>query len=383
MAALLVFFLLTFVHAVNGACKGEQDYNLVINMTWSKATDRNFDPKVSKVGLVVVAVHNSKFKLFEVGQKLSDPLRGVVKNGAFQPILELVQKDKNVKHIDYKRSIPVQGEGTFTVRTEVEPNGNMTYVSLIGGLNGTPDLFFGVSRINLCAGSNFRKSKAGDLEAFDAGYDARTDVNGAAKPENLPVRKDNRTTLVGIYGTYTLTEKMPVCFPSDATVVLEGGATRRMDQLKVGDRVAVGGGVYSEVFMFTHKMDAVTHEFVSITTASGATIRLTAGHYLPLNGAYAAAGEARVGDRVSLSDGTTSAVVAVSQVWGRGLYNPQTTHGDIVVDGVRASTYTTAVQRTVAHALLAPLRLACAKLGVRFTLLDSEATILRRMVASE
>ena len=40
----------------------------------------------------------------------------------------------------------------------------------------------------------------------------------------------------------------------------------------------------------------------------------------------------------------------------RGLYNPHTLHGDVVVDGVLTSTYTGVVHPALAHALLAPLR---------------------------
>ncbi len=61
-------------------------------------------------------------------------------------------------------------------------------------------------------------------------------------------------------------------------------------------------------------------------------------------------------------------MLAVDTVWERGLYNPQTAAGDIVVDGFVASTYTTFASPRAAHALLAPLRLA-ASLG-RVWLLD-------------
>ena len=41
----------------------------------------------------------------------------------------------------------------------------------------------------------------------------------------------------------------------------------------------------------------------------------------------------------------------------KGLYNPLTLAGDIVVDGILASTYTKAVTPKMAHAALAPLRM--------------------------
>jgi hypothetical protein len=54
----------------------------------------------------------------------------------------------------------------------------------------------------------------------------------------------------------------------------------------------------------------------------------------------------------------------VELVRGVGLYNPQTLHGDIVVDGVRASTYTEAVDPVFAHAVLAPVRAVYRWFGV-------------------
>lgn len=55
-------------------------------------------------------------------------------------------------------------------------------------------------------------------------------------------------------------------------------------------------------------------------------------------------------------DGSLLTVAGVKSGTGRGLYNPQTLHGDIVVDGVVVSTYTESVEMGMAHALLAPIR---------------------------
>jgi hypothetical protein len=156
---------------------------------------------------------------------------------------------------------------------------------------------------------------------------------------------------------------------------LEGGATARMDTLKVGDRVHVGGGVFSDVFMFTHKVAGHAGPFVEIRTASGAVLRATSGHFIYVNGRLSSAGAVAIGDAVELGRGGPDRVTSVSVVSSAGLYNPQTVHGDVVVDGVRASTYTTAVAPGLAHACLAPLRAAYGMLGWSTGALDGGSTL--------
>lgn len=93
-----------------------------------------------------------------------------------------------------------------------------------------------------------------------------------------------------------------------------------------------------------------------VATEDGQQVLLTEGHYLYVNGKLEMAGLVGQGDYVVLGNGTRSIVSEVSRKRGRGLFNPQTIHGDVVVDGVVCSTYTYSVAPTCAHALLAPLR---------------------------
>lgn len=130
-----------------------------------------------------------------------------------------------------------------------------------------------------------------------------------------------------------------------------------MDRVSVGDRVKVGVDTYSEVFMFTHKLSDVKNEFVTLTTRSGHELALTSRHYIYANGFLVAAASVKVGDTLTLENGSTSQVVKVGATVQRGLYNPQTLQGDIVVGGIVASTYTQSVHPTLAHALLSPVRM--------------------------
>lgn len=159
------------------------------------------------------------------------------------------------------------------------------------------------------------------------------------------------------------------CFAGSGIVELASGEAVRMDALAVGDVVRVSGGAVSPVIAFSHrKPDALT-VYVRLVTASTA-LDVTPGHYVYVDGRLVAAGAVAVGDRLEVvsRSGGAPRLETVTRVAARvapeGIYAPHTLSGDIVVSGVRASTYTTAVQPAVAHALLAPVRAAFAASGM-------------------
>eukprot|EP00168_Porphyra_purpurea_P017237 TRINITY_DN587_c0_g1_i2.p5 TRINITY_DN587_c0_g1~~TRINITY_DN587_c0_g1_i2.p5 ORF type:complete len:149 (-),score=50.63 TRINITY_DN587_c0_g1_i2:297-743(-) len=123
--------------------------------------------------------------------------------------------------------------------------------------------------------------------------------------------------------------------------------------------------------MFTHKLTGGAHAFVEMTTAAGAVLTATPSHLVYASGARVPAGTVAVGDALEVippgspaGEAVSSRVVAVRRVVRAGLVNPQTLHGDVVVNGVRASTWTTAVEPAVASGLLAPARAAFWLAGV-------------------
>jgi uncharacterized surface protein with fasciclin (FAS1) repeats len=145
------------------------------------------------------------------------------------------------------------------------------------------------------------------------------------------------------------------CFPSSAVVHLADGSELPMAQLLAGHEVKTAADEHSPVFLFTHRQLDGLHEFVRIESESGHALSLSANHYVYANGKLAAADAVRVGDVLSTLDGA-SRVRRVGTVMERGLVAPHTLHGDIVVNGVRASSYTRSVHPRVAHVLLAPVR---------------------------
>jgi len=149
------------------------------------------------------------------------------------------------------------------------------------------------------------------------------------------------------------------CFPSSATVELEDGTKRSMSQVRVGDRVHVGGGKFSDIFAFTHRDPQSPQRFIRLTTEANRSLTLAPGHMLPqIEGTLKPASEVSIDSQVHSADGTWSRVTSHLSTVDRGLYNPHTLSGQIAVDGIVASCYTTAIPPRLAHVLLFPERIA-------------------------
>lgn len=146
-----------------------------------------------------------------------------------------------------------------------------------------------------------------------------------------------------------------VCFPAHATVRLEDGSQKRMDKLSGGDSIAVSRDTHSAVYLFTHRLHKRVANFVTLETNCNRSVTLTRSHYVYADGRLASAGEVRLGEALETDSGFCQ-VVKMSKVVGRGLFAPHTMHGDLVVDGVKVSSYSTAVEPRLAHWSLALVR---------------------------
>lgn len=120
---------------------------------------------------------------------------------------------------------------------------------------------------------------------------------------------------------------------------------------------------YSAVFWFTHRLDRIEEEFVQVITTGGHEILLSKGHYIYVGGDLVPASEVQIGSVLTLGTGENSKVAFVGLRKAVGLFNPQTESGDIVVNGILVSTYTTSVAPQLAHALLSPARALYATFG--------------------
>jgi len=159
-----------------------------------------------------------------------------------------------------------------------------------------------------------------------------------------------------------------VCFPADAMVFLESGEQVTMENLREGDQVLTTDGSFSEVFFFSHRLPK-THpnKFIQIS-AEGFSLDLSPSHYVFVNGKLMEARNVKVGDTISVvTEGSfkTAVVSSVSGVVKGGLYNPHTFAGNLVVNSVSVSCYTSTVDPRIAHLLLAPLRMLYSKAGLK------------------
>lgn len=155
----------------------------------------------------------------------------------------------------------------------------------------------------------------------------------------------------------------PQCFPADAIVYTEDRGPVQMQHVRIGDRLLTysesGEAMYDDVYMIGHKDAESFGLFVSITTSDNQTIRLTSDHYIfvvrndVMN--EIPSHDVEVGDGLVVGQGHVVLVVTISQVRSRGLFNPYTRNGRIVVDGILASCHSSSMLDGLFHKFGIPL----------------------------
>lgn len=147
-----------------------------------------------------------------------------------------------------------------------------------------------------------------------------------------------------------------ICFPASANVHLPDGRRMRMADLQAGHSVVIAENKQaSAVYLFSHRRLDGRRTFIRISSVNGHSITISRNHYVYANGRLTTADNVKKGDVLRTLDGP-ALVRATELVEDYGLIAPHTLHGDIVVDGIVASTYTRAVHPGFAHFILAPLR---------------------------
>ncbi|XP_023289244.1 tiggy-winkle hedgehog protein [Orussus abietinus] len=157
------------------------------------------------------------------------------------------------------------------------------------------------------------------------------------------------------------------CFPGSGLVRLEDGTRKRLDRLRVGERIAAldsrGDLVYSEVIAFLDRSPKERRQFVRLTTASSRELTLTPSHLVPVEGGGSVfAAKVLPGDRVLVGDGDRAdelrwdRVVGTELVLREGVFAPLTSEGTLLVDDVVASCYAVVESQSVAHLAFFPVR---------------------------
>lgn len=139
------------------------------------------------------------------------------------------------------------------------------------------------------------------------------------------------------------------------------GSTKFMHEVRIGDMVKVAHpDKYSPVYFFSHHHVHITAKVIRIVTSIDEVwLSMSPTHLLYANGRRVPASDVRVGDKLSINDDIASqraVVVSVERAEAPGLHNPHTFHGDIVVNGIVASTFTSTVRPSLAKILLAPFK---------------------------
>jgi len=150
------------------------------------------------------------------------------------------------------------------------------------------------------------------------------------------------------------------CFSRFNDVEVQGQGMTSMDAIKVGDYVRTGTD-FSRVFSLAHLDHEFEADFLQIY-ADGLQkpLEITGMHMLFSSGKAVRADEVSVGDMLG-----ESKVSEIKSVKRTGVYAPITESGDIVVNGIRASSYFAFLdqvpfnQHVMSHFFFAPHRMMC------------------------
>nr|XP_031829455.1 sonic hedgehog protein A [Nomia melanderi] len=162
------------------------------------------------------------------------------------------------------------------------------------------------------------------------------------------------------------------CFPGKSLVRTEDGLAKRLDQVRLGDRIAAldsrGDIVYSEVIAFLDRSLTERRQFVRLTTESGRMLTLTPAHLVPVEGRSSVfAGRVQPGDKILVRDPADENEVEHRLRWDKvmdsrlvleeGVYAPLTMEGTLLVDDVVASCYAVVDNQDLAHLAFLPYRI--------------------------
>jgi len=133
----------------------------------------------------------------------------------------------------------------------------------------------------------------------------------------------------------------PECFPL-GTMVMTAGSSLPIQDATIGMHLMTSQGL-SPFFLQGHADPDALTSMMEIDTISNHSVKASPDHYFPLvSGTHMAAQRLSVGDELWIyHEGTLvpSAIAGIRVVAAKGLFNPYTVTGDIVVNGILASSH--------------------------------------------
>ncbi|XP_056643310.1 desert hedgehog protein A [Diorhabda sublineata] len=161
------------------------------------------------------------------------------------------------------------------------------------------------------------------------------------------------------------------CFPGDSTVVTSTGNTKKLSELRIGEKIlsqdpSTNKLIFSEVLLFLDNDPNQKREFLNLTLSSNRTLVITPNHLVLKETAEGVrtvfAESIIVGDKLLVSVSNNSnlvsdSVISITAVLRTGVYAPLTEVGTVVINDVVVSCYATVDSQTVAHWAFLPLRL--------------------------
>lgn len=260
------------------------------------------------------------------------------------------------------------------------------YISCFATIVPSPGWFIGLSNEDFCADGTFNRSRSIALAGWNSGVFSDQDYKVDSKTEYpKPYPLQLNLGFASKYGDVNITTgdvdfpSKPAsdessCFPQGELVTMSDGRHLAIETLKEGD-VLLGG----EVFTFSHH-DSHARAFVVVLEYREGShvgrLRATPGHMVyrmwarredGLDGKeLVRAADVERGDMLVGADGKGRMVRRIRREVAKGLYNPHTVSGDLVVGGVLVSCFTETLRPQVASVALLPFR-ALHELGIRWT----------------
>lgn len=353
-----------------------------------------------------------------------------------------VKQSNNINDFKYPDKEILEPTESFNITITADSANSQTLLSCFSLIRPSDDWFVGVAEIDLCNRSASQNDDSPGSEwgtgpeilriySFDAGvYDSNTYVSqGELEPLN-PSDSVSRLRAVAAegYGTFNVTatdsdssasnqegQNGPACFPAGEIVNLASGSGIPIERLELNQHVQLPQtedfhpSSSNAVFAFSHRDPSAFSVFLKFTFISPSKImshiRISKGHYIYVHkrsesrqffspqvehASLIPAMRVRPGDSFVGATGEKMLVLAVEETVAKGLYNPHTMHGDIIVNNVRVSCYTTAMKPVAANVALAPLRFSRRLRMYPFTILlsnilawvaNSNSPVVRAMVS--